>query len=182
MSFLAHSLILADVAPEAGYTRNFDYCLKISNLKKYPNHLFFSQVRSQNQLKSSNPYLLIKTDKCISANGYLPVANITAIAKNKVRNNDLQITSAGTILKNTKLQKSLIKSTSEIEPPRVLPVINEGKQIEAIYKIQSIDRGGLHLVPVKEATPILNLLLFPLMGITLLGWFIWRRKQTAVSQ
>jgi hypothetical protein len=182
MSFSQHSLILADVAPNAGYTKNFDYCLKINNLKKYPNHLFFSQVRSRNQLQSSDPYLLIKTDKCISINGYIPVATITAIPKNKVKSNDLQTTSAGTILKNTKLQKSLIKATSEIEPPRSLPIINEGKQIEAIYKIQSIDRGGLHLVPVKEATPILNLLLFPLMGITLLGWFIWRRKQTTVSQ
>lgn len=182
MSFLTNSLILADVAPDAGYTKNFDYCLKINNLKKYPNHLFFVQVRSPTQLQSSNPYVLVKTDKCISINGYMPVATITAIPKHKVKSNDLQTTSSGTILKNTKLQKSSIAATSQISPPRAVPVINEGKQLEAVYKIQSIDRGGLHLAPVKEATPILNLILFPLMGITLLGWFIWRRKQTTVSQ
>jgi hypothetical protein len=176
MSFFDQSLILADVAPNPGYTKNFSYCFKITNLNKYPNYLLFAQVGSSIKQVSTEPYLLVKSGQCIPVNGYLPMANITAIAKNKVQPKDLQNTNLGTIIKNTKIQKSLIKSSPTIYPPNAVPIINEGKRIEGSFKIQSIDSKGLKLSPINDQISILNIILFPLIGSTIIGGMIWNRK------
>ena len=181
MSFLNQSLILADVAPQAGSTKNFNYCFKITNLNKYPNHLLFAQVGSAREQVSTQPYILVKAGQCIPIKGYMPLANITAIAKNKVQRKDLQTTSAGTILNNTKLQKYLVKGTPTIYPPNVLPIINEGKTIAASFKIQSIDRNGLKLAPIKDPISILNIVLFPLIGMAIIGGIVWNRQRHLVD-
>jgi hypothetical protein len=181
MSFLNQPLILADVAPNPGYTKNFNYCFKITNLDKYPKHLLFAQVRSVTEGVSSTPYILVKAGQCIPIQGYRPSANITAIAKNKVQRKDLQTTSAGTILKNTKLQKFLVQGTPTIGRPYALPIINEGKTIEAGFKIQSIDSKGLKLAPVENPVSMLNIILFPLVGIAIIGGIIWNRQRNLVS-
>jgi hypothetical protein len=181
MSFLNPSLILADVAPNPGYTKNFNYCIKITNLNKYPNHLLFTQVGSARDRVSTEPYILMKAGQCIPVKGYMPLANITAIAKNKVQRKDLQTTSAGTILKNTKLQKSLVQGTPTIYPPNALPIINEGKTIEAGFKIQSIDSKGLKLTPVDNPVSMLNIVLFPLIGVAIIGGLIWHRRRNLVD-
>jgi hypothetical protein len=181
MSFLNQPLILADVAPEVGYTKNFNYCFKIANLNKYPNHLLFTQVGSARDRVSTKPYILVKTGQCIPIEGYMPLANITAIAKNKVQRKDLQTTSSGTILNNTKVQNSLIKGSPTIYPPNVLPIINEGKKIEANFNIQSIDSKGLKLIPIKDPISMLNIVLFPLIGIAIIGGIVWNRQRKLVD-
>jgi hypothetical protein len=181
MSFLNQSLILADVAPDVGYTKNFDYCIKITNLDKYPKHLLFTQIGSARNLVSKEPYILVKAGQCLPVKGYMSLANITAIAKNKVQGKDLQTTSSGTILKNTKLQKSLVQGTPTIYPPNALPIINEGKKIEGSFKIQSIDSKGLKLVPVDNPISMLNIVLFPLIGITIIGGLMWNRQRNLVK-
>jgi hypothetical protein len=179
MSFFNQSLIFADVAPNPGYTRNFNYCFKIANLNKYPKHLLFAQVGSAREQVSTEPYLLVKSGQCISIKGYLPLANITAIAKNKVQLKDLQNTNLGTILKNAKIQKSLIKGSPIIYPPNAVPIINEGKTIEASFKIQSIDSKGLKLSPINDPISMLNIILFPLIGSVIIGGMVWNRKRSA---
>jgi hypothetical protein len=181
MSFLNQPLILADVAPDAGYTKNFNYCFKITNLNKYPNHLLFAQVGSARDPVSTEPYILLKAGQCIPIKGYMPIANITAIAKNKVQRKDLQTTSSGTMLKNTKLQKSLVKGTPTIYPPNTLPIINEGKTIEASFKIQSIDSKNLKLTPIKDPISMLNIVLFPLIGMAIIGGIVWHRQRKLVD-
>jgi hypothetical protein len=181
MSFLSQTLILADVAPNPGYTKNFNYCFKITNLNKYPNHLLFAQVGSARDRVSTEPYILLKAGQCIPIKGYMPIANITAIAKNKVQRKDLQTTSSGTILKNTKLQKSLVKGTPTIYPPNILPIINEGKTIEAKFKIQSIDSKGLKLAPIQDPISMLNIILFPILGMAIIGGIVWNRQRNRVD-
>ncbi len=181
MSFLNQPLILADVAPEAGYTKNFNYCFKITNLDKYPKHSLFAQVGSARNKVSTEPYILVKAGQCIPVKGYMPLANITAIAKNKVQSKDLQNTSVGTILKNTKLQKSLVQGTPTIYPPNALPIINEGKTIEAKFNIQSIDSKGLKLAPIKDPISMLNIILFPLIGMAIIGGIVWNRQRNLVN-
>jgi hypothetical protein len=180
MSFLNKSLILADVAPNPGYTKNFNYCFKVTNLNKYPNYLLFAQVGSARNQVSTEPYILLKSNLCIPVAGYLPLANVSAIAKNKVQRKDLQTTNFGTILKNAKTQKSLIKGSPTIYPPNAVPIINEGKKIEASFKIQSIDSKGIKLTPISDPIPVLNIILFPLIGLVLVGGMIWNRKQQLV--
>jgi hypothetical protein len=180
MSFLKHSLILADVAPNAGYTRNFEYCIKINNLTKYPNYLLFAQIRSPTSKPGA--YIQIQADRCLPINGYRPVANVVAIAKTKIKTSDLTKTNAGIFLKNPKLQKSLITGTPSIIRPTSLPIINNGQTIEASYEIQSLDNQNLKLIRVTESTPILNILLFPTIGITILGWLVWKRQHKTIDR
>jgi hypothetical protein len=181
MSLLDRSLIIADVPPGDGYTRNFEYCFKITNLNKYPNHLLFAQVGSVTSNPTTIPYALVKSGQCIPVNGYRPSANILAIAKNKVPAKYLKNTTDGTVLNNAQLQKSLIQGTPRIVPPDSLPIINEGKKIEAGFKIQSLDSHGLKLAPVKDSTPILNIVLFPAIGAAIIGGMIWYHKRQLVN-
>jgi hypothetical protein len=181
MSFLKQALILADVPPQAGYTKNFNYCFKITNLNKYPNHLLFTQIGSAIGRVGTEPYLLVKDGQCIPIKGYMPMATITAIAKNKVQRKDLQTTSSGTILNNTKLHKSLVKGTPAIYPPNALPIINEGKTIEGSFKIQSFDNKVLKLAPIKDPISILNIVLFPLIGMAIIGGIVWNRQRKLVD-
>jgi hypothetical protein len=183
MSYFTNSLIIADVAPDAGYTRNFSYCIKINNLKQYPNYLLFAQTRSENSSIPPGAYIQIKSDRCIPIEGYRVIASITAIEKNKVQTKDLKNTDLGTVLQNTQLQKVLIKGTPNINQPHSVPIINENKQIEAIYQIQSIDRSALKLISVSSSSSqILNTILFPAIGIAILGWIMWKRQQRIVTQ
>jgi hypothetical protein len=182
MSLLNPLPILADVAPNPGYTRNFNYCFKITNLNKYPQHLLFVEIRSAISDTITEPYFLVKAGKCIPIKGYRPVATIAAIPKNKVQQKDLQNKRSGTILKNTKLQKSFIKGNSDILlPPNAVPIINEGKTIEGRFKIESIDRNGLKLAPLSDSISTLNILLFPLIGIAIIGGMMWNYKQNLAS-
>ncbi len=176
-------MILADVAPGLGYTRNFNYCFKITNLNQHPNHLLFVQIGSAMNQKITEPYVLVKSDRCIPIKGYRAVAKITAIPKNKVRQQDLQNKSSGTILKNTKLQKYSIAGNSDIlSPPHAVPIINEGKTIEASFKIESIDSQGLKLAPIENSISTLNIILFPLIGIAIIGGTIWNRQRKLVTK
>jgi hypothetical protein len=181
MSFLKQPLILADLPPNPGYTKNFNYCFKITNLDKYPKHSLFAQIGSARNKVSTEPYILVKAGQCIPIKGYMPLANITAIAKTKVQPKDLQNTSSGTILKNTQLQKSLVQGTPTIYPPNALPIINEGKTIEASFKIQSIDSKGLKLAPVKDPISMLNIVLFPVLGMAIIGGIVWHRRRNLVN-
>ncbi len=178
---LTSSLILADVAPDAGYTRNFSTCLKISNLDKYPKHLLFARTGIEGTPARSDRYVQIQSDRCIPISGYRVVANISAIEKNKVKSSDLTKTSTGMTLNNPQLQQLLIKGTPSINAPHSVSIINEGKQIELLYKIQSIDSKGLKLAAVgSSSAQILNTILFPAIGMAILGWVIWQRNRKIV--
>ena len=151
-----------------------------TQLYKHPNHLLFAQVTSASAQFSTDPHILVKNGQCIPIEGYT-LANITAIAKNKVQGKDLQTTSSGTILNNTKLQKSLVKGTPTIYAPDNLPIINEGKTIEASFKIQSIDSRGLKLAPIDNQVSILNIVLFPLIGAAIIAGVFWHRQRKLVD-
>lgn len=182
MSLLNPPPILADVPPNPGYTKNFNYCFKITNLNKYPQHLLFVEIRSAIEDTVTKPYFLVKSGQCIPIQGYRSVATIAAISKNKVRQKDLQNKSSGTILRNIKLQKSFIKGNSDILlPPGAVPIINEGKMIEARFKIESIDRNGLKLVPLSDSISTFNIILFPLIGLAIIGGMMCNYKRNLAS-
>lgn len=172
-----HFTILADMPPSVGYTRDFSYCLKITNLEKYPDYLLFVQIGSIRPDPPIPPYVVIKTGECVPVSGYRPVARVAAISKDKVQPNDLANSSLGTILQNTNLQKALIKGTPTIEPPLQLPFIYQGTQIKDSFQIHSIGSNGLQLSLVNRSPQMLNWIVFPLIGATILGWMIWRRKK-----
>ncbi|WP_310489562.1 hypothetical protein [Chamaesiphon sp. VAR_69_metabat_338] len=179
MSFLKYSLLLADVSLPAGATRNFQYCVKITNLNKYPNYLLFARVNSPTA--SPSAYIQIQANRCQPVDGYRPSLTIQAIAKNRVKTSDLQKIGNGIALKNPQLQKSLIVGTPTIGRPYMVPMINEGRKVEAGFEIESISPQGLTLIRVPEAKPVLNLLLFPAIGMAILGWIVWKRQQKTVG-
>lgn len=175
MSSLNQVLSIADIPLPTGVTQNFQYCVKINNLNKYPNYLFFSQINSSTT--SSNLYIQIRSGQCLVVEGYRSSINIKAIAKNRVQTSDLKKTKAGIVLQNPQLQKSLIVGTPSIGRPLSMPMINDGKKIEASFEIQSIDPHGLRLIRVPEAKPVLDVLLFPAIGMAILASIAWKRRQ-----
>ncbi|WP_310483790.1 hypothetical protein [Chamaesiphon sp. VAR_48_metabat_403] len=172
-------LILADVAPDAGYTRNFEYCIKVTNLTAYPERLLFIQVTTH--ADTATPYQLIETDRCISLSGYRAAANIAAINKSQLSDLALQNIKSTKILTEPRLQKFLIKSKSTIPLPHSVPLLNDGKQVVANVQIQSIDNKDLKFKIADENSSTLNVFLFPAIGMAILGWLAWKRDRKLAS-
>jgi hypothetical protein len=168
--------ILADVAPTGDYTSNFDYCIKIINLERYPKYLFLIDTGSANSNLPTSGYWLVKPNQCTSLTGYRPVAKIAALAKNKVQLKDLKQINAGKGLKNTQLEKALIPANLIIDRPTFLPLTYQGKKIEARVKIESLDRHGLVIKNLDTSPPSLNWIVFPILGLTIVGWMLGKRQ------
>jgi hypothetical protein len=176
------SIILADVAPPPGYTSNFDYCVKIVNLEKYPNYLLFINIGSANPSLPTSGYLLVKADQCIPLAGYRPVAQVAAIAKERVNSKDLKQTDSGTILQNLNLEKELIIANETIDRPHSLSFDYDGQKVEESIEIQSIDSNNLVVaIDKKSSSQIVNWIFFPPIGLAILGWVWWRRKHQKVK-
>lgn len=177
------SIILADVAPPPGYTSNFDYCIKIVNLPKYPNYLLFINIGSANPSLPTSGYVLVKADQCMPLAGYRPVAKVAAIAKDRVNSKDLKPTDAGTILQNSHLEKDLIAANITIDRPGSLPFTYEGQKVEGSVQIESLDSNRLVLSIVEKSPPqIFNWIFLPPIGLALLGWIWWRRKHQTIRK
>jgi hypothetical protein len=176
---MINSLIIADVTPDAGYTRNFEYCVKVTNLDKYPDRLFFIQVTTPSDLIP--PYQLLEADRCISIYKYRATANIAAIKKSQLSDLALQNIKSTKLLTNPQLQKFLIQGTPSISAPQYVPMLNEGKQVVANIQIQSIDNNSLKLKSSDEFSSTLNIFLFPAIGLAILGWLVWKRDRKPVS-
>ena len=177
---MINSLILADVAPDAGYTRNFEYCIKITNLKEYPDRLFFVRVESPTNAISP-PYQLLESDRCISISGYRETATIAAINRSELSDLAFQNINSTKSLNDTQIQKLLIKGTPTISAPHSVPILNEGKQVVANLQIQSIDNNSLKLKSSDEFSATLNVFLFPAIGMAILGWLVWKRDRQSVN-
>jgi hypothetical protein len=178
MSLFKQVLLLADIQAQSGTTQNFQYCVKITNLNKYPNYLVFARISSATA--SPSAYIQLQPSRCLVVEGYRASLNISAIAKNRVQTTDLKKTNAGTVLKNPQLQKSLIVGTPSIGRPFSMPTILEGKKVEASFEIQSIDSQGLKLMRVPES-PVLNFLLLPAIWMALCGWRVWKYRSKLLS-
>jgi hypothetical protein len=185
--FLRYSLI-ADVAPYAtDRTANFQYCVKITNLEQYSSYQLLAQVgervgRTDPQTGASIYQIIANT--CIPIHRVYDVAYITAIEKNHLNQNDLKIANSNQISIDPKIQIRLAKGTHLLHP-RMASSENAGKLIQGSYEIKSIDRNGLKLIPVYESKQILNPLnplIFPAIGITILGWIIWRRRSKKICK
>jgi hypothetical protein len=97
---------------------------------------------------------------------------------------DLKIANSSQISIDPKIQTKLAKGTN-LPHPRMASSENEGKPIQASYEIKSIDRNGLKLIPVYESQQILNplnSLIFPAIGIVILGWIIWSRRSKKIRK
>jgi hypothetical protein len=176
------SIILADVAPPPGSTSNFDYCVKIVNLQQYPNYLLFINIGSANPSLPTSGYLLVKADRCIPLAGYRPVAKVAAIAKERVNSKDLKQADSGTILQNLNLEKELIIANETIDRPYSLPFNHEGQKVEESVQIQSLDSNNLVISIVPASPPqLFNWVIFPPIGLAILGWVYWRRRQQKVK-
>jgi hypothetical protein len=177
---MINSLIIADVAPDAGYTRNFEYCVKVTNLSAYPDRLFFIRVELHGNVNAP-PYQLIETDRCISVSGYRATANIAAINKSELSDLALKNINTSKTLNNPQIQKFLIQGTPTISAPHSVPILNDGKQVIANIQIQSIDNNGLKLTFSDEFSSTMNVFLFPAIGMAILGWLVWKRDRKPVS-
>jgi hypothetical protein len=174
MPYFQGLTILADLPPSPGYTRDFSYCVKITNQEKYPDYWLFLQISSVNPNAPPSPYILIQPGECVPVYGYRPIATISAIAKNKVQPKDLENSSQVTILENINLQNALIKGTPTIQPPSELPAIYQ--KVEDNFQVKSLNLDGLQLSLVKQDRQLaLNWLVFPVIGIAILGWIIISR-------
>ena len=173
--------LLADVPPPTGFTRNFDYCFKVVNLDRYPDHFFFARLGSQNP---NNPifYRLIKPNTCIPASAYRPIVIITAIQKNQIQPNDLENLNEDPsqptfiVLKDTALQAKLIKGEPKIQPPRDIPILYENGKMEDVIQIQTLTADSLQIT-VTRSTHTLNWIIFPILGVILLGYLLWKRRR-----
>jgi hypothetical protein len=179
MPFLNQASTFADRPFPTGTTQNFQYCVKIVNLDRYPNYLVFAQINASTASPSN--HIQMQIGRCLLVDGYRSSVTIKAIVKNRVKTSDLQKTKVGIVLKNPQLQKALIVGTPSIGRPVSMPMINDGRKIEASFEIQSIDSQGLTLIRVPQAKPALNVLLFPALGIAILGWLAWQPRSKTVG-
>jgi hypothetical protein len=93
-----NAAILADVAPDMGYTRSFEYCIRVPNLDAYPDHVFFAQLAQRSPDNRTTPPLLIQTNECIPLEGYRPIAWVVALPKAELKPQDLTAIPKGELL------------------------------------------------------------------------------------
>jgi hypothetical protein len=187
--------LIADMAPRWENSHKFQYCLRFKNLDQYPDHLFFVKIGSQNTNLGETPPLLIVLNDCIPITGYRPVVTIAAISKQQVKQTDLfnfkvnqpsmipldqsrrLIRQDSVILRNPNLQKNLIISKSKISAPTSLPVVYENSTVEDSIEIKSVTENTLEFSIVSRSPQFSNLIIFPLIGLGLLGLAIWKRDK-----
>ncbi len=173
--------LLADVAPPIGFTTQFSYCFKVVNLDRYPDHLFFARLGSQNPTLPVF-YRLISPNTCINPAGYRPIVTITAIPKNQIQPKDLEQPNPAlnyrdfTILQNKALQAKLLKDETQIKPPRSIPMLYENGKLEDVIEIQTLTADSLQIT-VTRSTHTLNWIIFPILGVILLGYLLWKRRR-----
>jgi hypothetical protein len=170
--------LLADLPPPPGLTKNFNYCFKVVNLDRYPDHLFFARLGSEND-SLTVLYQLIEPNVCMQASGYRPITTITAIPKTQIQPNDLEPlndNSAFIILQNKALQTKLIKGEPQIKPPLMIPLLYENGKMEDVIQIQTLTPDSLQIT-VTRSTHTLNWIIFPILGVILLGYLVWKRRR-----
>jgi hypothetical protein len=173
--------LLADVAPPIGLTTKFSYCFKVVNLDRYPDHLFFARLGSQNK-NLPVLYRLIEPNTCIDPAGYRPIVTITAIPKNQIQPKDLEQPNPDvnyrdfTILQNKALQAKLLKDETQIQPPRSIPILHENGKMEDVIEIQTLTPDSLQIT-VTRSIHTLNWIIFPILGVILLGYLVWKRRR-----
>jgi hypothetical protein len=173
MLLIPQSFILADVPPPESLTQNFSYCVKIANLNKYPDRLFFFHTFNAEETNSKpSAYKPIRTNSCIDLE-HNSAMRVFTIPRNKLSKQEFKMLVSNGKLTNSKLQKLVVKSSAPIERPNALAKSNEGKKIAVTYQIKSIDSTELNLTLTNN--PISNSIVFPLLGLALLlGWIGWR--------
>jgi hypothetical protein len=167
---------------ELGHTRNFTYCLKLANIEQYPSYLFFAKIGSINPNLPHSPYVLFQANQCLSVSGYRPITTIVAIAKSEVNPNDLEFSTAGTVLSDTKTQalgKTFIEADPTIESPFDLPLFYFGQQIEDTYHVQSITSTDLRIAFVNRSPHLLYWIIFSIVGMIIVGWMLWQRRRSS---
>jgi hypothetical protein len=178
------SNLLADAGPLIGLTRNFQYCFKITNLDRYPDHLFFAELGSQND-RLTVVYRLIRPNTCIPAFSYRPLTIITAIPKNQIKPDDLENFSSDPndlsfmVLLDKTLQSKLLKGQPKIQPPYNLPMIYESANMEDSIEIKTLTSDNLQ-INVTRSIHTLNWIIFPILGTLLLGYLFWKRRRKAL--
>ena len=171
--------LLADLPPSSGYTRNFSYCIKITNLSEYSDYLFFFKIKSANPNLPTSDYIQIKENQCFSLQGYRPIAEIGAILSEEVKPSDL-IQNNEVSLKNISLEQKLNQNSSDIPHPYSLPSIYSGQEVKDSFKITSVSTENITLLKVDrepKITQFFNWFAFPILGLILIAWLLWRRKK-----
>ena len=188
MTIFKHTFTIADVPPPADQTRDFDYCIKIVNLDKYPNYQIFVNVGSQveDPTKIDREYILAKSDRCIPIAGYRPEARIMAIPKDRVKSQDLTVKDGNTFLQSLQVKKALIKANITIQRPYSLPIMQAGSKIEDSVRIDKLDRQSfvisvLDRSPIDRAMQSPSWIALPLIGLGIFGWLIFSKRQNKSS-
>jgi hypothetical protein len=189
VTIFKHTFLIADVPPAADQTKNFDYCINIVNLARYPNDLIFVNVGSQleDPQKIDREYVLAKSDRCIPISGYLAEARIATISKDLVKSQDLIVKDGNSFLQNLEIKKSLIRAETTISRPYSLPIIYAGSKVEDSVRIDKLDRQSL-VISMLDRSPIdrvfqsLAWIAFPLIGLGIFGWLMFRKRQKKSSK
>lgn len=164
------------VASGIGETRDFRYCLKITNLKQHPNYLFFVQVDSVNPGLPAQPPILLQPNQCVDIAGYRPIATIVALPNSQVQSRDLEQHHFLMILKNTNLLKAAIVGLPTVSPPSELPLLYRGNPIQDSYQIQAITPTNLQLAFVSRSPQMVTGMGVLVLGASIIGLFSLFRK------
>jgi hypothetical protein len=169
MSLLDRSILLADVPPPSDRTYDYKFCVKVTNLQKYPNYRLFISVNDnvEDPTVREMPYIAIDFARCIPISSDRGEATIAALPKQSVKPSDLKTSGTTKILQNAKLKKALIPANIKVGSPGSLPLINRGKTIEQRVEIRSIDRSKLVLSKIEGASA--NWIILPLVGLGILS-------------
>jgi hypothetical protein len=183
MSIFDKNILIADVTvPPPGKTDNFEHCIKIVNLDRYPDFYIlvgdsFDVDIQQVDLK----FIIAKPDICIKPE-YSSV-RVAAIQKNLVDRQDLIEQDGNTFIQSSKIKKDLILTSENTYPPQYLPGFYSGSKIEFSARIEKLDRQSL-VVSEFELTPPLPIwtIVVPLIGVGIVGWLIFRKRHKKLDE
>ncbi len=122
-----------------------NYCFKINNIDKYPDHLFLVMRKYEGPGYPSNE--LLKSGKCVDLSGYREYAEVYALKKSDINlQEDIVSNQRGDGLKDFESKKSkLITATRKIRPIRRMKDVYQIARVAQAYEISEINNRDLSL-------------------------------------
>lgn len=143
LTFFEPSLARADVITPGMSSVN--YCFKINNIDKYPDHLFLVMRKYEGPGYPSNE--LLKSGKCVDLSGYREYAEVYALKKSDINlQEDIVSNQRGDELKDFESKKSkLIPALRKISPIRRMKDVYQIARVARTYEISDMNDRYLSL-------------------------------------
>lgn len=122
-----------------------NYCFKINNIDKYPDHLFLVMRKYEGPGYPSNE--LLESGKCVDLSGYREYAEVYALKKSDINfQEDIVSNQIGDGLKDFESKKSkLISARRKITPFRRMKEVYQIDRVAQAYEISEINDRYLSL-------------------------------------